>query len=304
MHTMPSLATSPPKGLCVLLQMSHLAQLQYLLPDVISLEWVRLPVDPHSTRTEPHLAIALGPMPEQWERPAAAPTAAESQQQQQQGQAQRSGAAAAVAAAPAAAAATAAEAGLRSSKGPWGVAAGDADVPLLRQLLHYRLAEQLLGEYRQHLEAGAQKLRAAGEAAAAKEMEAQLLAIPASGSSGQTQQQPVRQFAAGFWETAPEVPQQRLPLRLETSSGVPSIAASPAAVSSHLAPLGTPRTATPAGEVRLPCRRFAMPCNRLSAFQGALLWCSMQCVICGKVNLLFRAKQPSMSCLPIQRTLI
>eukprot|EP00887_Chlorella_sp_A99_P005352 scaffold1.g5352.t1 len=39
--------------------MSHLAQLHHLLPEALRLEWVRLPVAKHSSRTEPHLTVSL-----------------------------------------------------------------------------------------------------------------------------------------------------------------------------------------------------------------------------------------------------
>ncbi|KAL6769662.1 CDT1 [Auxenochlorella protothecoides x Auxenochlorella symbiontica] len=41
----------------------HLAQLQHLLPGILTSDWVPLPVAPHSTRTEPQLMIALRPRP-------------------------------------------------------------------------------------------------------------------------------------------------------------------------------------------------------------------------------------------------
>lgn len=41
------------------LQLPHVAQLMHLLPEALSLEWVRLPVAAHSSRTEPHLLINL-----------------------------------------------------------------------------------------------------------------------------------------------------------------------------------------------------------------------------------------------------
>ncbi|KAL4430779.1 hypothetical protein ABPG75_006035 [Micractinium tetrahymenae] len=39
--------------------LTHVAQLQRLLPEAVQLEWVRLPVAAHSSRTEAHLLIAL-----------------------------------------------------------------------------------------------------------------------------------------------------------------------------------------------------------------------------------------------------
>jgi hypothetical protein len=39
--------------------MSHLAQLRHLMPEALALEWVRLSVAAHSSRTEPHLLVSL-----------------------------------------------------------------------------------------------------------------------------------------------------------------------------------------------------------------------------------------------------
>ena len=39
--------------------MAHVAQLQHLLPEALVVEWVRLPVAAHSSRTEPHLLLSL-----------------------------------------------------------------------------------------------------------------------------------------------------------------------------------------------------------------------------------------------------
>ena len=49
------LPTMPP----FLLQLTHVAQLKHLLPEALQLEWVRLPVAAHSSRTEPHLLLTL-----------------------------------------------------------------------------------------------------------------------------------------------------------------------------------------------------------------------------------------------------
>lgn len=41
------------------MQLTHVAQLQHLLPEVLHLQWVRLPVAPRSSRTEAHLLMTL-----------------------------------------------------------------------------------------------------------------------------------------------------------------------------------------------------------------------------------------------------
>lgn len=63
-HQPPPLIPRPPHPLPTHpLQTDHLAQLQHLLPGILTSDWVPLPVAPHSTRTEPQLMIALRPRP-------------------------------------------------------------------------------------------------------------------------------------------------------------------------------------------------------------------------------------------------
>ena len=114
--------------------LTHLAQLHHLLPEAIGLEWVRLPVDRHSSRTEPHLMITLA-----------------------------AGAAGGVAGGGAAG---------RGTASPSPAAQRESQLTLLRQRLHRRLAGHLLGSYRSFLEAGVAEARARGDAAAAAELEA------------------------------------------------------------------------------------------------------------------------------------
>ena len=214
-------------------QVSHLSQLQSLLPDVVSLEWARLPVAPHSSRTEPQLAINLGPMPERWEHPDARLSGAAGQQQQEQ----HAGAVV-----------------LAAAAGPPRAAAADGEVGMLRQLLHYRLAAFVLGAYRRHLEGEAAARRAGGDAVGAEALEAEAAALPVAGRGEQqpaqqpaAQQQPAVHFAPGFLAQAPEVPEHPLPRRPDAggSSAAPSSAAAAAAAAAVTAHLQQPVPATP-----------------------------------------------------------
>lgn len=196
------------------LQTAHLSQLHFLLPDVLCLEWVRLPVAPHSSRTEPQLAISLGPLPESWERPAG------DLPQHAIGAAGGSGSVAAV-------------------------GGGDRVREQMRQLLRYRLASHLLGAYSEHLSRRAEALRQEGGAEAAAELESAAAALPLDHRGAQQMPpRPVESFAAGFLEAPPEVPQQPLPRRPD-AAGPAAAAASPAAVSSHLPLPSTPISARP-----------------------------------------------------------
>lgn len=282
-------------------QVSHLAQLQFLLPDVMTLEYIRLPVAPHSSRTEPHLAIALGPMPPQWELPTAHPPTPEQHEPSPES---------------ASIAAGGAEAGVgegdalpaRKVPAPPPSAAlsspmPDGDVKLLRQLLRYRLARFLLAAYRRHLEEVAGKLHEEGDAAGAAHVRDQMRCVPThtfrrtvsgsrcsppgrdtppadqrqptvqgstaeaegAGAASPTRCKPVLQFAAGFLETAPSVPQQMLPPRPERAAAVAAAAASPAALTSHLRPPATPSsTVTAGGRPPLPPPTGARGQRRLS----------------------------------------
>lgn len=60
-HQPPSPPTCPalPSPCPATPQMSHVAQLKHLLPEAIELEWVKLPVAAHASRTEAHLLITL-----------------------------------------------------------------------------------------------------------------------------------------------------------------------------------------------------------------------------------------------------
>ncbi|GAB4817838.1 hypothetical protein N2152v2_004884 [Parachlorella kessleri] len=280
----------------------HLAQLQFLLPDVIALDWVRLPVAPHSSRTEPHLAIALGALPDCWDHPvlgstggAPAHAAPKGQRQQQReeevarpvqrgngltadGPAPDQQQPASLTSRPGSAAA------VRASRG----AGSDGEVTLLRQLLHYRLARHLLAAYRRHLQREAVRLRKEDSLVEAEELERLAAAVPsgtavASGSSstdgcgassselqqGRQQQQhlqPVTHFAAGFLESAGvEVPQQPLPRRPDPAGP----AASPAAVASHLQQPATPATAQTSGRPPLPPPSAARMGHRRLSFTAA-----------------------------------
>ena len=54
---MPTLRSTSPALLSA--QLSHVAQLKHLLPEALELEWVKLPVAGHTSRTQAHLLITL-----------------------------------------------------------------------------------------------------------------------------------------------------------------------------------------------------------------------------------------------------
>ena len=56
----PVISPSPPRPAPLPRpQLTHVYQLKHLLPEMLELEWVRLPVAAHSSRTEPALSLAL-----------------------------------------------------------------------------------------------------------------------------------------------------------------------------------------------------------------------------------------------------